>query len=312
MMSKATTRQRYIGVIAPYDFALDREIWKWAPKRVTLMLTRTSHLGLPSTVAMAEGISSEYALRSRTQALLTAEPDVVLYLCTSGSFVRGADAERQMREVMIDAGAREAVTTSGSLVTAAHALGVRRLAVATPYIDTVTDKLRDFLGESGLEVVGDSRLGRDERIWQIETKMIRRLVRAADRPDADAVFISCTNLRTYGLIRELEAELGKPVLTANQVSVWNALRVAGITQPNLEQRLFLDTRSPDQHLSDDHTPTTALVPMPSEQTLVAAVPENLTFDATQPHVAGCGGHRVEPTHHGGEHGARHEAEVRVE
>ena len=52
-------------------------------------------------------------------------------------------------------------------------------------------------------------------------------MRAVDTDDAQALFISCTNLPTYDLIEPLEAALGKPVLTANQVSVWEGLRIAG-------------------------------------------------------------------------------------
>lgn len=236
-----TTDQTYLGVIVPYDFALDREIWKWTPKRVSLLVTRTPQLGLPSTVAMAESISDESTIRNATKQLLTTEPAAVVYLCTSGSFIRGASWERYMHEVMTDSGAPATVTTAGALVDACHALGVRRLALATPYLDSVTDRLRAFLDQSNVGVVSSIGLGHAERIWQVPEQHVRELVLASDHPDADAVFISCTNLRTYGLIRELEAELGKPVLTANQVSIWAALRAAGIKQPDIKQRLFLDT-----------------------------------------------------------------------
>ncbi|NLU84396.1 Asp/Glu/hydantoin racemase [Rhodococcus sp. HNM0569] len=246
---RAPGRQRYIGVIAPYDFALDRELWKWTPTRANLLLTRTAQLGLPSTVEMAEGVSDANTLASGTRALLTTDPDVVLYLCTSGSFVRGVDGERAMRETMIAAGARAAVTTSGALVEATSALGVRRLAVATPYLDNVTAKLHEFLHEAGLDVVGGAGLGIDERIWEVDAATVRRLVFDADRPDADAVFVSCTNLRTYGLIRRFESELGKPVLTANQVSVWAALRAAGLEPPTSKQWLFAAAREGHERLA---------------------------------------------------------------
>jgi maleate isomerase len=65
-----------------------------------------------------------------------------------------------------------------------------------------------------------------------------RLIREADSPDAEAVFVSCTNLPTYDLIAPLERELGKPVLTANQVTMWSALRLAGATAVGPGQRLL--------------------------------------------------------------------------
>nr|MBA3251536.1 Asp/Glu racemase [Geodermatophilaceae bacterium] len=65
-----------------------------------------------------------------------------------------------------------------------------------------------------------------------------QLVRDADAPEAEAVFVSCTNLPTYDVIAPLEAELGKPVLTANQVTLWSALRLVGTHAVGEGQRLL--------------------------------------------------------------------------
>ena len=258
-MSKTSTDDVYVGVVAPYDFALDREIWRWASKRTNLLITRTPQLGLPSTVEMAEHISNDDTVRHATQQVLTTDPAAVLYLCTSGSFVNGPAGERRLREVMCEAGAPVAVTTAGALVDACTALDVRRIAIATPYIESVTDKLRFFLDRSGTRVTSSVGLGRAERIWQLTEDDVRELVLAADHPEADAVFVSCTNLRTYSIIGQLEADLGKPVLTANQVSIWAAMRAAGCRQPDIKQRLFLDTWQPKRGQASQ----SAVVPLES-------------------------------------------------
>ena len=75
-------------------------------------------------------------------------------------------------------------------------------------------------------------------IWKVPYGVTAQLIRDADSPDAQAVFASCTNLPTYDLIAPLEAELGKPVLTANQVTLWAALRRAGSTAVGPGQRLL--------------------------------------------------------------------------
>jgi maleate isomerase len=222
-----------IGVVVPYDFALDREIWRWAPDGTDLLITRTRHQTLRVDVDLAELISTEEALRVGTLDVLATEPDAVLYLCTSGSFVRGVAGELRMREVMVEAGAPVAVTTSGAL---GH-LAVRDVAVASPYLPTLRRLLDAFLRAAGFRVVTHYGLDLDQHIWQVSDGVIRDLVRAADRASAEAVFVACTNLPTYDLIAELEAELGKPVLTANQVSLWAALRSTGSTPP-VAQRLF--------------------------------------------------------------------------
>ena len=226
-----------IGVVVPYDFALDREIWRWAPDGTDLLITRTRHQTLRVDVDLAELISTEEALRVGTLDVLATEPDAVLYLCTSGSFVRGVAGERRMREVMVEAGAPVAVTTSGALVDALRHLAVRDVAVASPYLPALRRLLDAFLRAAGFRVVTHYGLDLDQHIWRVSDGVIRDLVLAADRASAEAVFVACTNLPTYDLIAELEAELGKPVLTANQVSLWAALRSTGSTPP-VAQRLF--------------------------------------------------------------------------
>jgi maleate isomerase len=229
---------RRIGVVVPYDFALDREIWRWAPDGTDLLVTRTRHQSLRVDVDLAELISTEEALRVGTLDVLATEPDAVLYLCTSGSFVRGVAGEQRMREVMVEAGAPAAVTTSGALLAALRHLDVGEIAVASPYLPTLRRLLDEFLRAAGFGVITHYGLDLDQHIWQVADGVVRDLVRAADRASAEAVFIACTNVPTFDLIAEMEAELGKPVLTANQVSLWAALRAAGIPVPALAQRLF--------------------------------------------------------------------------
>jgi maleate isomerase len=126
---------------------------------------------------------------------------------------------------MREAGAPAAVTTSGALLEALDVLGVKQIAVATPYIADVTTRLHDFLAEAGIETVSSAHLGLQGNIWKVPYHTTAQLIRAADSRDADAVFVSCTNLATYDLIAPLEQELGKPLLTANQVTMWAALNV---------------------------------------------------------------------------------------
>ncbi|WP_433873535.1 maleate cis-trans isomerase family protein [Saccharopolyspora sp. CA-218241] len=230
--------QRGIGVIAPFDLALDRELWRWAPAEVSLYLTRTPFVPVPVTVEMASLISDEAAVHSATRDLLVPEPEVVAYACTSGSFVGGAVGERALVEVMRDAGAPAAVTASGALVEALRSLGVGRVSVASPYVEAVSERLGGFLADYGVEVVANVGLGLLGQIWKVAYRDVVDIVRSADRPESEAMFISCTNLPTYDIIGPLEQELGKPVLTANQVTVWAALRAMGLRAVAPEQRLL--------------------------------------------------------------------------
>jgi maleate isomerase len=213
-----------IGVIVPYDMALDRELWRWAPDDVTLLFTRTPYAGLPVTVEMAAAVSDSAVVRSCTRDLSTVSPAAYAYGCTSGSFVGGLAGERALVAAMQAAGAPRAVTASGALLAALSQLNATRVAIATPYDVEVTDRLASFLGEAGVTVVSSAHLGLHADIWTIPYVRTGELIQKADHPDAEAVVVSCTNLPTYDLIAPLEDRLGKPIITANQATMWAALR----------------------------------------------------------------------------------------
>ena len=123
--------QRGIGVVAPFDLALDRELWRWAPGDVSLYITRTPYIAEPMGIQLAEALSDEIAIAQQTRDVLAAEPEVVAYACTSGSFMHGLAGEQYLVKAMREAGAPAAVTTSGALLEALAVLKVKRIAVAT-------------------------------------------------------------------------------------------------------------------------------------------------------------------------------------
>jgi maleate isomerase len=219
--------QRGVGVVAPFDFALDRELWRWAPDDISLYVTRLPFVPVPVTVEMATELSDPDRVRRATADVLAPEPLVVTYACASASFVGGRAGEHALTQSMLSAGAPAATTTSGGLVEALRVLRLRRIAVVTPYIDSVTDRLLSFLTEHGVEVVSSVGLGLLDHIWKVGYGEIVQAVTAVDVPEADGLFISCTNVPTYDIIGPLERWLGKPVLTANQVTMWSALRHIG-------------------------------------------------------------------------------------
>lgn len=215
--------QRGIGIIAPFDLALERELWRWAPMEVSLHLARTPYEPVPVSVEMAELISDPVHLTGATRDVLHVEPEVVAYLCTSGSFIRGMGYERSLREAICTTGARDAVTTSGALLEAIRHLDLNRISVITPYDEALTIKLHEFLGEAGCGVINSSHLGLGGGIWKVSYRTIAERILAANDPQAQAIFVSCTNLPTYDIIEPLEQALGKPVLTANQLTMWACL-----------------------------------------------------------------------------------------
>ncbi len=230
--------QAGIGVVAPYDFALDRELWRWTPDDVTLHLTRLSYVPLAATLEMAHHISEAALVAHSANDVLPVSPLVTAYACTFGSYIGGLAGESALVAAMKAVGCRRAVTTSGALLNALKYLGVSRITTVTPYTQDLTEGLAAFLAEADVEVVATAGLGLTSRIWKVPYGVTAELVHATDTPDAEAVFISCTNLPTYDLIASLEADLGKPVLSANQVTMWSALALAGRKAIGPGQRLL--------------------------------------------------------------------------
>ncbi len=229
-----------IGIVAPFDFALDDEYYKWLPPEVPMFVTRTPELQNPNvTIDLARQVGSELAVVPAVGSLLAVAPAAIGYACTSGSFVDGASGERHLSDVMVEAGAPAAVTTSGALAEACRLLSVSKIAIVTPYNYELTELLVDYLDQCSIEVVSAGYLDREQGIARIDQPAVKRIAVEVDTTEAEAVFFSCTNLHTFEIIEDLEALLDKPVLSANQVTVWATLRAGGLNQPRHQQRLFM-------------------------------------------------------------------------
>jgi maleate isomerase len=237
-MTSPASRDVGVGVIVPHDMRLDRELWRWAPSDVALFFTRTPHTPLAVTVEMVARISRGDHVAQCTKDLVATESEVYAYACTSGSFLRGPSGERDLVAAMQAAGAPHALTTSGAFLRAIECLGVSRVSVALPYLEDLSVRLEAFLTASGVEVVSSAHLGLVSDIASVPYETTVDLVRRADHPDAQAVLVSCTNLSTYDVIAGLEEELGKPVVTANQATMWAALKVIGRVGVGPGQRLL--------------------------------------------------------------------------
>lgn len=158
-------------------------------------------------------------------------PAAMMWACTSGSFVFGWEgAHAQVAALERTAGV-PASSTSLAFIRAARELGLRRIAVAATYPDDVTASFREFLTAGGIDVVRLSSRGiiTAEEVGTLDESAVLDFAAAFDDPDADAVFIPDTALHTIEWLNTLERRLGKPVLTANQVTIWEGLRLAGAT-----------------------------------------------------------------------------------
>lgn len=187
-------------------------------------------------VASDPEVSSENLakMKSRIEAAAQLLPrpvtyDAVGYGCTSGTSVIGvAEVSRQLRA---GCSAKADTQPVSALLAAARALGVKRLAFLSPYVEEVSSHLRNVLAADGLAspVFGTFDEAREERVvWIDGPSIISAATELAAAGGVDGIFLSCTNLRTLNVIEEIEAATGLPVLSSNQVLCWHMMRLSGL------------------------------------------------------------------------------------
>lgn len=178
----------------------------------------------PETIAaMADRLTASAALLPPTHGF-----DVIAYACTSAACQLGpgrvADlirAGRQTRHVTDPLTAADA---------ALKALGAGRVGVVSPYIESVAQPLCAAFAARGHTVPSAVSFGEqvEANVARIdEASIIAAAQGVARAAPVDAVFLSCTNLRTATIIEPLEERLGVPVLSSNQVLAWHMARLAG-------------------------------------------------------------------------------------
>lgn len=189
-----------------------------------------NRIGFENPTTLESLMQTGPRLAAAAQEILPDEPlDVLVYGCTAASVVLGND---KVAEHMNSAKPNTpCVTPSSAAFDAFDALGVSRVSVLTPYTQDVTDTLVSYFSQHGPDVVSaacfnltdDREMARVSKISIIEGGL------AACDPEAEALFISCTAVRAASCVEELEARLGKPVITSNQAMVWRCMRHLEIT-----------------------------------------------------------------------------------
>jgi len=208
---------------------MEPEFYALSPEGVCILTTR---INLPKVTR--EGIrdmSNSKQLESATQLLAHAKVDVILYGGTSASFLGGPEWEKGLlKRMKTMSGGIKVITTSQSSVEALKAVQAKKIVIATPYTKDINKAAIDYFTKQGFEVLNDTalRITNDHDIAAIKLERVYKLVRETDHPEADAVFISCTNLKTVPILESLEIDLKKPVISAIQASLWYALKVIGI------------------------------------------------------------------------------------
>jgi maleate isomerase len=158
--------------------------------------------------------------------------DALAYGCTSGAMVIGEERVfALLREAWPD---KPCTTPITAALAGLRALGARRIALLTPYIDEINQTMRRYIGARDITVtaMGSFNNGNDNEVARISAASLEAaIIELGSQNSVDAVFIACTSLRVAALIERAEARLGKPVTSSNHAMAWHALRLAGYDEP---------------------------------------------------------------------------------
>ena len=223
MIKQQTTR---VGLIIPSSNRMvEQEMAGWYPVGVHVHVTRLRMTG-PHHIEPAELLPR---VNEAASTLDDARCSVIGFHCTANSTEGGLEGEQQILGALRGAAAGDVTTTATAVRGALTALDAKRIVLITPYSAAATAHEAEFLEAAGFKVVeqvakdldgGDAYCSAPPSYW-FETAM------ATKRDDADVYFLSCANTSSIGIVRELEAALGKPVITSNQVMIWDSVRRTG-------------------------------------------------------------------------------------
>jgi maleate cis-trans isomerase len=168
----------------------------------------------------------ERDLDHAAKMLATVFPELVIYACTSGSFISGVTGNSNIIQTIKKHCHCPVVTASQAMIDSMKELGVRTITLVTPYTDDINEKEKKFFENNGIRVAAMNGL----QIVEAETlrtqsvENITDLVLDTDVPESEAVFISCTNVEGFFIADDLEQKLGKPVVSSNIACLWAFLK----------------------------------------------------------------------------------------
>ncbi|MEM7342846.1 MAG: Asp/Glu racemase [Chloroflexota bacterium] len=234
MMRESRGRAR-LGIVVPFSNTnLEPDMQMLRPNGVSLHFARAGGYDLDEVPDSDQ--MRQFALASLDEvvtSLAAAQPDVLLYGCTSATLAHGPTFDRQFAQQMTDMTGKPAVTAAGALVFALETLRIRNIAFSSPYVEQLNQEAIEFLGQCGVETVSSAYVGEDLGNYGQSALTPDRVVALgieADSDEAEALVLSCTDMRAVEAIDALEQTLGKPVITSNQALMFAAAKALDLSQ----------------------------------------------------------------------------------
>lgn len=212
-----------LGVIVPsWNTVMEYEFKRMAGEAVSLHSQRIRHTA--DTEENVKWLSTQAP--EAAELLSHAKVNAICFGCTGSGFLKTPQEDRGFAADLERRTGISTTTSSASIVEALRKMGAKKISVASPYEPWMNEKLREYLEADGFEVVAMKGLGTQAH-GSVQPEQVKALAMEVVRPEADAVFISCSNFRTLDIIEAVERESGKPVVTSNQAAMWGVLRGIG-------------------------------------------------------------------------------------
>lgn len=214
-----------LGLMVPANnTTMEAELRAWmddAPCR-TLRIPRGK--GLLGPAEIPEYVEQALQLARDYDPMQT---DIVAYGCTAAGFIGGPARDAEIQQKLAVITGKPVVTTASAMIAVLKHIGARRIAVVTPYLDLVNERLRSYLEQSGIAVtrLESFKAETTDELAAITPEQITALARRTMTPDADAMFIACSQLPTRDILEDLERGFGKPVWSSIKATAWHAQRL---------------------------------------------------------------------------------------
>jgi maleate cis-trans isomerase len=222
--ARLTTPRARVGLIIPSSNRLSEpQLQYYAPEGLGVHVAR-----LRSTGPWHKPISQLHdEIRLAAGTLADAGCDAIVFHCTGGAMEEGPDVEARVMDVIREETGAIALATGDAIVSALKALKIKKMVLLTPYRQSVNDAEREYLASLGFEVVEDLGLNLKGGVDYIHVTPNRWLELALpmmeNHPEADGLFLSCTNTTQIEIVAEAERRTGRACVNSNQAVLWRAL-----------------------------------------------------------------------------------------
>ncbi|OGP63255.1 MAG: hypothetical protein A2169_08425, partial [Deltaproteobacteria bacterium RBG_13_47_9] len=220
-----------LGILVPSGIiALEPEFRLMTPEGVSCHYHRFTFTGGDSNEEVVKRLKKAEEFISDASEIIThVRPAVVAMAGTGVSFIGGYGYDQMLIKRMKERnGHLPTTTTSTSVIDAFRKLGIKKVSIGMPYVEQVSRTVVKFVEDSGVKVLKSKWLNKGAGIAEVSKETIYHLAREVDDPESEAIFLSCVDMHTVEIIEKLENDLQKPVITSNQATMWNMLRLANI------------------------------------------------------------------------------------